>query len=71
MPPEDYRIIALREMERRLDRYDALQAVADAARQMPRETPAPGACSTVHDFKIEAGTVWALDRALKKLDAHD
>lgn len=42
--------------------------VIQAARNMPRRTPAPGGCSTVHDFKIEAGTVWAMDRALDEFD---
>lgn len=46
-----------------------LREVADAARQMPRETPAPGSCVTVHQFPIEAGVVWTLDRALNNLDA--
>ncbi len=45
------------------------QAVIAAARKMPRETPAPGGAGTVHDFKISAATVWALDAALTKLDA--
>lgn len=62
---------SLVEIQRRLARYDAMQEVVEAARLMPRETPAAGACSTIHDFKIDAGTVWNLDRALHKLDALD
>lgn len=43
--------------------------VIAAARNMPRRTPKAGGCSTVHDFRIDAGTVWALDQALSELDA--
>jgi hypothetical protein len=35
-----------------------------AAENMPRRTPGPGGCSTVHAFEIEAGHVWANDRAI-------
>ncbi len=45
-------------------------AVIAAARYFPRETPAPGGAATVHQFGIDAGTVWALDKALRDLDAH-
>ena len=47
---------------------ERLRAVVDAARLMPRRTPAAGGCSTEHNFKIEASTVWALDKALNELD---
>jgi len=40
-----------------------------AANDMPRETPKPGGACTVHSFKIDAATVWALDMALKKIEA--
>jgi hypothetical protein len=43
-------------------------AVIEAARQMPRGTPGPGGCGTVHQFGIEAGVVWTLDIALKRFD---
>jgi hypothetical protein len=49
------------------DLLDALQRVAKAAKAMPRETPAPGGAGTMHDFSIEAGVVWDLDRALDHL----
>jgi len=49
--------------------WQVVQEVIDAARDMPRATPAPGGSSTEHDFKIAAHAVWRLDRALKKLDA--
>jgi uncharacterized ParB-like nuclease family protein len=62
---------SLAEIQSRLARYDAMQDVVAAAKLMPRETPAPGACCTVHDFKIDAGTVWNLDIALRKLEALD
>lgn len=57
------------------ERVDALLAenailslVVDAARRMPRRTPASGGASTNHTFIIEAGAVWDLDRALTELD---
>jgi hypothetical protein len=48
---------------------DALRDVVEAARRMPRATPAPGGAGTIHQFPIEAGAVWMLDRALLRLDA--
>lgn len=48
-------------------RRSALEAVAEAAAAMPRETPAPGGAGTVHTFEIEAGVVWTLDKALRAL----
>jgi hypothetical protein len=51
------------------DRERVAEKVIKAARNMPRQTPKPGGCSTVHDFQIEAGTVWALDKALTEYDA--
>lgn len=51
------------------DYINKLEDVVEAARALPRETPAQGTASTVHDFKIEAGDVWGLDLALKRLDA--
>jgi hypothetical protein len=47
---------------------ELLWTVANAARKMPRETPAPGVASTVHTFQIEAGVVWELDYALSALE---
>lgn len=45
-----------------------LRAVVEAAREFPRETPAPGGVFTKHTFQIEAGVVWQLDKALKELE---
>ena len=45
----------------------ALPGVVEAASAMPRTTPAGGGASTVHTYQIEASTVWALDRALRRL----
>lgn len=54
-----------------LKENERLSAVVEAARFMPRSTPAPGTAHTVHDFVIPAWAVWDLDRALKVLDAVD
>jgi hypothetical protein len=48
-------------------RIERLEAVERAARKMPRKTPAPGGCSTVHMIGIEASAIWALDTALDGL----
>jgi len=50
-------------------RERALMEVVRAASEMPRKTPAAGGSCTVHPFQIEAGAVWALDRALRNLAA--
>lgn len=47
----------------------ALRKVVEAARQMPRQTPTPGAASTPHPFILFAHQVWGLDTALRDLDA--
>lgn len=52
-----------------VERMPLLRAVADAARALPRTTPAPGGAGTEHPYQIEAAKVWALDLALKALDA--
>ena len=44
-----------------------IQELIEAAKDMPRHTPKPGGCGTVHVFEIDAGTVWALDKALNNL----
>ena len=44
-----------------------IQELIEAAKDMPRHTPASGGAGTVHTFKIDAATVWALDKALNKL----
>ena len=36
---------------------------------MPKKTPAPGACSTEHDFRISAGAVWGLGERVTKTRA--
>jgi hypothetical protein len=59
----------LREMLDLQGECGRLREVAEAARQMPRATPAPGGASTEHTFTISAGAVWTLDRALQQLDA--
>lgn len=46
----------------------ALRKVVEAARQMPRRTPAGGAASTPHPFILFAYQVWGLDTALRDLD---
>jgi hypothetical protein len=43
----------------------ARDRVIEIARRFPRRTPAPGGCGTVHDFPIEAGLIWELDKALR------
>lgn len=48
-----------------------LRAVANAARLLPRTTPKGGGAYTMHVYQIEAAEVWALDRALKALDANE
>lgn len=48
---------------------ERLQAVAVAARKMPRWTPKGGAASTMHTHQIMAADTWALDKALSALDA--
>lgn len=71
-----------RERDRMRERYNAsvemgtaseadtarLREVVEAARNMPRRTPGSGGAETPHQFTIDAGHVWQLDRALKKLD---
>jgi hypothetical protein len=47
---------------------EAMREIVDAARLMPRETPAAGGCTTMHAFEIEAANVWAMDRALTQFD---
>lgn len=47
---------------------EALLAVEEAARNLPRETPAPGGAGTEHPFMIAAAHVWDNDRALGQLD---
>jgi len=44
-----------------------IRKLIEAAKDMPRETPASGGSTTIHLFKIPAATVWALDKALKEL----
>jgi len=44
---------------------EALELLLAAALLMPRSTPKAGGAGTVHDFKIEAAYVWALDEACK------
>lgn len=44
-----------------------IRELIEAAKDMPRHTPAPGGAGTIHTFKIDAATVWALDKALNKL----
>jgi len=46
----------------------AFEELEQAARHLPRATPAPGDTSTLHNFRIEAAWVWANDRALKMID---
>lgn len=46
---------------------DAMKDVVNAAKLMPRFVPGAGVASTVHVFRIEAGIVWALDKALRAL----
>lgn len=48
---------------------EIVQELIEAAKDMPRKTPAAGGCGTIHDFKIDAATVWALDRVLRKIEA--
>lgn len=48
---------------------EIVQELIEAAKDMPRKTPAAGGCGTIHDFKIEAAAVWALDNVLKKIEA--
>jgi ATP:corrinoid adenosyltransferase len=59
---------ALRKLAESTALAEALTELEEAARHMPRATPAPGGASTIHNFEIEAAWVWANDRALKKLD---
>ena len=47
----------------------AIEAVIAAARNMPRSTTKAGCASDEHEYKIGSWAVWALDRALKQLDA--
>lgn len=56
-------------LKRAAAEIERLRAVTDAARHMPRATPRSGGAGTMHDFKIEAGRVWDLDRAFLALDA--
>lgn len=44
-----------------------IQKLIEASKDMPRHTPASGGCGTIHTFEIDAGTVWALDKALNEL----
>lgn len=48
---------------------ELLRSVAYAARKMPRWTPKGGGASTKHAHQIMACDTWALDAALKDLDA--
>lgn len=41
----------------------------EAARLMPRKTPAAGHAGKLHTIGIEASSIWAMDGALKKFDA--
>jgi len=44
-----------------------IRNLIEAAIDMPRHTPVSGYVGKVHTFKIDAGAVWALDKALNKL----
>lgn len=46
-----------------------VQELIEAAKDMPRKTPAAGGSGTIHDFKIDAGAIWALDKVLTKIEA--
>ena len=50
---------------------EIVQELIEAAKDMPRKTPAAGGCGTIHDFKIEAAAVWALDDVLTKIEAFE
>lgn len=45
----------------------AAQELLTYADLMPKETPAPGHCSTEHDFKIQAGAIWGLAERADRL----
>ena len=47
---------------------NALASLLREARNFPRATLGPGDCTTIHNFPIDAGTVWGLDRVLKLID---
>lgn len=50
------------------EELELLRDVEEAARDLPRRTPAVGGASTEHSYKLAAWKVWSNDMALKALD---
>lgn len=51
-----------------MTRTEAMTRVIEAARKMPRTTPAPGGANTVHTFEIPAWIIWEFANALADYD---
>jgi hypothetical protein len=48
----------------------ALDELIRYADLMPKATPAPGTCATMHNFSISAGAIWGLDERVTKMKRH-
>jgi hypothetical protein len=51
------------------ERDAALLALCEAADKLPKHVPSHGGAATKHSFKIEAGVIWDLDRAVRRARA--
>ncbi len=45
---------------------DQITELLNCMARLPRATPGPGGCGTIHTFELSAGQVWVNDMLLKK-----